>query len=51
MKKQDAFVIYYAGLVAFTIHPGFNQPGTYTPTLAELAKTAEEMLKYTPTED
>ncbi len=37
--------MYFCGLVSMTIHPGFNQPGTPTFTLTELAKIADQMIE------
>ncbi len=42
---MDRFDIYYAGLVAMTLHPGFNRPDTITPTIRECANIALAMIE------
>jgi len=51
MDDKMAWDIYFAGLVAMTIHPGFNKPNTPKPTLEDLAEMADQMLKYRPREN
>ncbi len=40
MEESQAWDLYFASLVAFTIHPGYNRP----PTVKKLAKKADEMI-------
>ncbi len=37
--------IYFAGLVAMTLHPGFQRPDVKKPSIFECANIADEMLK------
>ncbi len=46
MDDKTAWDIYFAGLVAMTIHPGFQRPDTVKPTLEQCAEMADQMLKY-----
>ncbi len=48
MEDNDDVVvwdIYFTGLVSMTIHPGFNQAGTYKPHLVELGELADLMME------
>jgi len=40
--------IYYASLVAMTLHPGYGREGTIKPTLEDCAKIADKMLCQLP---
>lgn len=42
---MQVFDLYFASVVAMTLHPGFNKPDTHKPTLDELAELVEEMIK------
>ncbi len=37
--------LYYASLMAFTLHPGYLKPGSNPPSPADVAVLADEMLK------
>lgn len=41
---MDAWEIYFASLVAMTMHPGYLRPDTPKPTLEELAELADKMV-------
>ena len=45
-KKMNTWEIYFASLVAMTLHPGYTRPETPRPSLDELAELADEMMKY-----
>jgi len=47
VDNKTLFAIYFAGLAAMTIHPGFNKPDTPKPTLDELADLAMQMVERT----
>jgi len=41
--------IYFASLVAMTLHPGYTREGTKKPSLTDCARIADEMCEYNPT--
>lgn len=43
--RMEVFDLYFASVVAMTIHPGFNKPDTHKPTLNELAELAAQMIE------
>ncbi len=42
---MEIWDIYYASLVAMTLHPGYNRPDTRKPTLEHCAKIADQMVE------
>ena len=44
--EMQIWDIYYAGLCAMLLHPGYNKPGTKIPTLEDLAAQADEMVRH-----
>jgi len=42
---MDRFDIYFASLMAITIHPGFGREGTYKPDMMEIAQLALQMIE------
>lgn len=47
MGPIQIWALYYASLVSFTLHPGYQKPGTPMPTLSELADLADKMMAET----
>lgn len=45
MNQNDAWDLYFTGLVGWTYHPGYLKDENKRPTLDELADIADEMLK------
>ena len=42
--EMTVWDLYFAGLVAMTLHPGFNREGTVKPTIEDCAETADQMI-------
>jgi len=40
MDYETQYLIIYAGLIAMTVHPGYNRPDTKKPSLETLAQLA-----------
>lgn len=48
MEDRHVWVIYYASLVGWTLHPGAGTKGHQVMSLAECAAMADRMLALTP---
>lgn len=45
--KSDLFVVYFAGLVGWRMHPGYLRPGAAAPSVEECAALALRMVEIT----
>ncbi len=43
--RMEVFDLYFASVVSWTLHPGYNKPDTPKPSLAELRELVEAMLE------
>ena len=41
---MDKFDLFFCTLAGWTLHPGYQRPGTSLPTLDEIALLAEQMV-------
>lgn len=44
---EQLFVIYFAGLVGWKLHPGYLRPGAQSPDLQSIAEIARQMVTIT----
>ena len=45
MDDKASWDLYFAGIVGWTLHPGYLRENAERPNLEECAKLADEMLK------
>jgi hypothetical protein len=48
MDKNEEWNLYYITVVGWSLHPGYNKPGTKKLTLEDCVKIATEMQKEKP---
>lgn len=46
-SDEQLFIIYFAGLVGWKLHPGYLRPGAQSPDLQSIAEIARQMVTIT----